>query len=142
VLEKIVFSQLLYNDHMALQSRDLSSSKLGEYRKTAIRRQTLRISKVKTRRELGWKLAKKAAQLLRSQFQAKRVAVFGSLLHEARFTPWSDIDIAAWGIPSDQTFRAIGAVLDLDSSLEINLVDVNTCSPNLLKAIEKEAVDL
>jgi predicted nucleotidyltransferase len=127
---------------MALQSQDLPSLKLDEYRKTAIRRQKLRISKVKTRRERGWKLAKKAAKLLRSQFQAERVAVFGSLLSEARFTAWSDIDIAAWGIPSDQTFRAIGAVLDLDSSIEINLVDVNTCSSTLLKAIEKEAVDL
>jgi predicted nucleotidyltransferase len=127
---------------MALQTRDLSSAKLDEYRKTAIRRQKLRISRVKTRREQGWKLAKKAAKLLRTQFQAERVAVFGSLLHEARFTRWSDIDIAAWGIPTDQTFRAIGAVLDLDSSFEINLVDVNTCSPTLLEAIEKEAVDL
>jgi uncharacterized protein len=127
---------------MALPTRDLPSSKLDEYRKTAIRRQKLRISRVKTRREQGWKLAKKAAKLLRTQFHAERVAVFGSLLHEARFTPWSDIDIAAWGIPADQTFRAIGAVLDLDSSLEINLVDVNTCSPTILEAIEKEAVDL
>jgi predicted nucleotidyltransferase len=127
---------------MALHSRDLSSSKLDEYRKTAVRRQKMRISKVKTRREKGWKLAQKAAKLLRSQFQAKRVAVFGSLLHEARFTPWSDIDIAAWGIPPDQTFRAIGAVMDLDSSVAINLVDVSTCSPSLLMAIEKEAVDL
>jgi uncharacterized protein len=127
---------------MALETRDLSSSKLDEYRKTAIRRQKLRISRVKTRREQGWKLAKKAAKLLRNQFQAERVAVFGSLLHEARFTRWSDIDIAAWGIPADQTFRAIGAVLDLDSSFEINLVDINTCSPTLLKAIEEEAVDL
>ena len=127
---------------MALQSRDLSSSKLDEYRKTAIRRQKLRISKVKTKRELGWKLAKKVAKLLRSRFQAQRIAVFGSLLHEARFTAWSDIDIAAWGIPPEQTLRAIGAVMDLDSSFEINLVDVNTCPPALLKAIEKESVDL
>ena len=127
---------------MSLPTQGLSTSKLDEYRKTAIRRQKVRISKVKTRREKGWKLAKKAAKLLRKQFQAKRVAVFGSLLYEARFTPWSDVDIAAWGIPPDQTFRAIGAVMDLDSSLEINLVDVNTCSPTLLKAIEQEAVDV
>jgi len=127
---------------MALQSRDLTSTKLDEYRKTAIRREKVRISKVKTRRERGWKLAKKAAKLLRNQFQATRVAVFGSLLHEARFTAWSDVDIAAWGIPPDQTLRAIGAVMDLDPSLEINLVDVNTCSQALLKAIENEAVDL
>lgn len=127
---------------MVIRAQELSSSKLEEYRKTAMRRQKVRISNVKARREKGWNLAKKAAKLLRNEFQAKRVAVFGSLLYEARFTPWSDVDIAAWGIPSDQTFRAIGAVMDLDSSLEINLVDVNTCSPTLLKAIEQEAVDV
>jgi predicted nucleotidyltransferase len=127
---------------MVLRAQDLSSSKLEEYRKTAIRRQKVRISKAKTRREKGWKLARKAAELLRTQFQAKRVAVFGSLLHEARFTRWSDIDIAVWGIPADQTFRAIGAVMDLDSSFELNLVDVNTCSSSLLRAIEQEAVDV
>lgn len=127
---------------MVIRAQELSSSKLDEYRKTAIHRQKVRISKAKTRREKGWKLARKAANLLRTQFQAKRVAVFGSLLHEARFTRWSDIDIAVWGIPADQTFRAIGAVMDLDSSVELNLVDVNTCSPSLLRAIEQEAVDV
>jgi predicted nucleotidyltransferase len=127
---------------MVLRTQDLPASKLDEYRKTAIRRQNVRVSKAKTRREKGWKLARKAAQLLRTQFQAKRVAVFGSLLYATRFTRWSDIDIAVWGLPADQTFKAIGAVMDLDSSVELNLVDVNTCSPNLLKAIEQEAVDV
>ena len=127
---------------MVLRAQDLSTSKLDEYRKTAMRRQKVRISKAKNRREKGWKLARKAAKLLRTQFQVKRVAVFGSLLHEARFTRWSDIDIAVWGLSPDQTFRAIGAVMDLDSSMELNLVDVNTCSCSLLKAIEQEAVDI
>ncbi len=90
----------------------------------------------------AWRLARKAAKILREQYHAERVAVFGSLLHETRFTQWSDVDIAAWGIPPEQTFRAIGTVMDLDSSLEINLVDVNTCTPSLLKAIEQEAVDV
>ncbi len=86
--------------------------------------------------------ARKAGKVLREQYYARRVAVFGSLLHETCFTEWSDLDIAAWGIPADQTFRAIGTVMDLDSSFEINLVDVNTCSPSLLQTIEEEAVDL
>jgi predicted nucleotidyltransferase len=90
----------------------------------------------------GWELAREAARVLREQFHAGRVVVFGSLLHETRFTEWSDIDIAAWDIPPELTFRAIGGVLDLDSSFEINLVDVNTCTPSLLQAIEREAVDL
>lgn len=83
-----------------------------------------------------------AARVLREQYNANRVVVFGSLLHESRFTPWSDVDIAAWGIPPEQTFRAIGAIMDLDSSLEVNLVDVNTCTPSLLEAIEQESVEL
>lgn len=99
-------------------------------------------SPVKTVEINRFHLARKAAKVLRTQFQVKRVAVFGSLLHEARFTRWSDIDIAVWGLSPDQTFRAIGAVMDLDSSMELNLVDVNTCSCSLLKAIEQEAVDI
>jgi predicted nucleotidyltransferase len=116
--------------------------KLEQYRQTALRRQKTRVVKVKARMEKGWKLAKKAAKILRQQYHVERVAVFGSLLHESRFTQWSDVDIAAWGIPPEQTFRAMGAVMDLDSSLAINLVDVNTCSPSLLKAIVQEAVEI
>lgn len=127
---------------MATPPLNMSPEKVAQYRRTALSRQKVRITKVKSRREKGWRLARKAAKLLREQFHAERVAVFGSLLHESRFTPWSDVDIAAWGIPPEQTFRAIGAVLDLDSAIEINLVDVNTCTPSLLEAIEREAVEV
>lgn len=107
-----------------------------------MRRQKERVSKIKPRIKKGWELARKAAQILREQYHAELVVVFGSLLHETRFTQWSDVDIAAWGIPPELTFRAIGAVMDLDPLLEINLVDVNTCASSLLEAIEKESVDL
>ncbi len=133
---------MLYNSRMATPVVNLSPDQLHQYRHTAARRQKMRIAKVKPRMEKAWKLARKAARVLREQYHVKRVAVFGSLLHESRFTEWSDVDIAAWGIPTDQTFRAIGTVMDLDSSFEINLVDVNTCTPSLLKSIEQEAVDV
>ena len=127
---------------MTVPVLDLSSEKLAQYRQTAIRRQSARVSKMKARMAQAWILARKAANVLRQQYHAKRVVVFGSLLHEARFTEWSDVDVAAWGIPADQTFRAIGTVMDLDPSFEINLVDVNTCTSSLLQAIEQEGVDL
>ena len=127
---------------MAIPVLDLTPDKLEQYRLSAMRRQKERVSKIKPRREKGWELAKKAAQILREKYHAKRVVVFGSLLHESRFTEWSDVDIAAWGIPPDLTFRAIGAVMDLDPTLEINLTDVNTCTRSLLETIEKESVDL
>lgn len=137
-----MLSEVLYNNHMSIPVLDVSPDKLDQYRLTAALRQKERVAKIKPRMEKGWELARKAAQVLRKQYHAKRVAVFGSLLHESRFTQWSDVDIAAWGIPPEQTFRAIGAVMDLDPTIEINLVDVNTCPPSLLEAIEQEAVDL
>ena len=127
---------------MATPVLNLSPDRLAQYRRTAISRQKIRMTKVKVRMKKAWKLARKAAKILREQYHAQRVVVFGSLLHEARFTQWSDVDIAAWGIPPEQTLRAIGAVMDLNSSLEINLVDVNICSSSLLKAIEQEAVEV
>lgn len=127
---------------MAIPVLSVSPEQLAQYRRTAARREKSRVAKIKPRMKTAWKLARKAAKVLREQYHAERVAVFGSLLHESRFTEWSDVDIAAWGIVPDQTFRAIGTVMDLDPSFEINLVDVNTCSPSLLKAIEEEAVDL
>lgn len=133
---------MLYNNHMATPVVELSPEQLDQYRRSAAQRQEMRVARVKPRREKAWKLARRAAQVLREQYHATRVAVFGSLLHESRFTEWSDVDVAAWGLAPDQTFRAIGTVMDLDPSFEINLVDVNTCTPSLLKAIEAEAVDL
>lgn len=127
---------------MAAPILNLSPDKIARYRSTAARRQDARITKIKGRMDKGWKLARKAAKLLKDQYHAKRVVVFGSLLHETCFTQWSDVDIAAWDIPPELTFRAIGSIMDLDSTIEINLVDVNTCPPSLLKTIKKEGVDL
>ena len=134
--------QVLYNYGMATPGMNLSPEELDQYRLTARSRQTARILEVKARMEKAWALARQAAKLLREQYQAQRVVAFGSLLHETSFTQWSDVDIAAWGIPPEQTFRAIDAVMDLDSSIVVNLVDVNTCALSLLEAIEQEAVDL
>jgi predicted nucleotidyltransferase len=107
---------------MAIPVLNLSPEQLDQYRRTAARREKIRVANIKPRMEKAWKLARKAAKVLRKQYHAERVAVFGSLLHESRFTEWSDVDIAAWGIAPDQTFRAIGTVMDLHPSFEINLV--------------------
>lgn len=92
--------------------------------------------------EQAWISARHAVQILKKQFKVTRVAVFGSLIHPGGFTRWSDIDLAAWGISPEDTFRAIGAMMDLDEPFEINLVDVNTARPLIKKIIEGEGVDL
>jgi len=52
------------------------------------------------------------------------------------------VDIAAWGLSPKDTLRAIGTVMDVDTAIAINLVDVGTCRPELLAAIEQEGIAL
>ena len=92
------------------------------------------------RQKRAWELAQLAAALLKEQFKATKVMVFGSLIRNDCFTLWSDVDIAAWGISPDETLRAMEAVRDLDEAIEVNLVDVKTCTPTLLTNIEREGI--
>ena len=48
---------------------------------------------------------------------------FGYLLREDCFHLRSDVDIAAWGISPQDTFRVIDGVWQLDNEKEINLVE-------------------
>ncbi|MFQ6014651.1 MAG: nucleotidyltransferase family protein [Anaerolineae bacterium] len=121
---------------------ELTPEKIAAYRATARRRREQEQPAIARRREQAWVVARRAAKLLREQFNVTRVVAFGSLAHGACFTRWSDVDIAAWGIAPEDTFRAIGAVMDMDGEIEVNLVDVNTCRPSLLTAIERDGVEL
>lgn len=97
---------------------------LSEYRATVRRRDALERRALAQRRKRAWQLARQVARLLRERFGATRVVVFGSLIHESSFNPWSDVDIAAWGLAPEDAFRAMGAVMDLDAEVQINLVDM------------------
>jgi len=52
------------------------------------------------------------------------------------------VDIAARGIHPEDTFRAIGEVLELDSEIEVNLVDMGACRASIREMIEQEGVEL
>lgn len=94
------------------------------------------------RRRLAWRVARQAAALLRHEFGASKVVVFGSLARGNRFTPWSDIDLAAWGIPADRFYAAVAAVTSLTTSMKVDLVDPADCPPYLRDAIEHEGIEL
>ena len=96
----------------------------------------------KKRKERAWKVAKKAARILKKEFETQKVVVFGSLITQQGFNKWSDIDIAVWGLADKDLFKAMGHVQDLDPEFEINLVDVNTCSQSLFDVINSEGVDV
>ena len=115
---------------------------MAAYRQAARQRHRAEKEYLCIRRQRAWELARQAARLLEERFGAERVVLFGSLTHEGRFNRWSDVDIAAWGIRPEDTWRALGAVMDLDSEIEVNLVDMACCRPAIKAVIEREGVDL
>ncbi|MGQ9554223.1 MAG: nucleotidyltransferase family protein [Anaerolineae bacterium] len=54
--------------------------------------------------------ARQAAAMLKSEFGAKRVVLFGSLAHGAWFTPDSDVDMAVEGLSGERYWQAWRAV--------------------------------
>lgn len=123
-------------------AREMTPEAAAAYRAAARRRQDAERRALAARERRAWELAREAAAALRRQFGVGRVVVFGSLVHPGCFTPWSDVDVAAWGLRPEDTFRAIGVAMDLDPDILVNLVDVAMCSPALLKTIEREGIPL
>jgi predicted nucleotidyltransferase len=99
-------------------------------------------SQFRERWERAWSVAQAAAELLRQQFGATRVVAFGSLVCREWFTPWSDIDLAAWGIPPEQFYRAVAAVTGISPEFRMDLVAPEDCQPSLRRAIEQEGIAL
>ena len=97
---------------------------------------------VRERWERAWSVARVAAEALRQQFGATRVVAFGSLARRDWFTPWSDIDLAAWGIPPGTFYRAVAVVTGISPEFKLDLVAPKDCQPSLRHVIEREGVAL
>ncbi len=123
-------------------ARDLSLEQMAVYKAAARRRHEAELRTLVVREQRAWELARRVASALRRQFPVERVVVFGSLVHPGSFTPWSDIDIAAWGLHPDDTLRAIGIAMDASTDIAVNLVDAACCSASLRQVIEREGIPL
>lgn len=133
-----------YNSAMSLTALDLSPEALKKYRPLeAIRRRRVeQAAEISSRRRRASLLARKAAKLLKSEFGAKEVILFGSLARRVDFTRWSDIDLASRGIPSEQYLTAMDTVLHMSPEFKIDLVELETCRPAMRKSIEAEGKPL
>lgn len=120
----------------------IPAERMQRYRRTALLRHQAEEASREQRRARAWEAARQAAALLKDQHGASRVVVFGSLTHPGRFTPWSDVDLAAWGLTPANWLRAMAAVAALSDEFEINLVDMACCPPELAASVEKDAAPL
>lgn len=85
---------------------------------------------------------RRAAALLRSRFGARRVVLFGSLSHEAWYSPESDIDLAVEGIPGADYWRAWEAIEQVIGDRRVDLVELATASESLRQAIARTGIEL
>jgi predicted nucleotidyltransferase len=115
---------------------------MARYRAT-LRRRTERAQRaLDARHARAWLVAEKGAELLKKQFNAAQVAVFGSLVQRDLFHDRSDIDLAAWGIPEGVYLRAVSALLDLDAEFSVDLVRMEEAPASLRDVIEREGKPL
>ena len=124
---------------MSRTALDLSSQELKVYDPAGAirRRQAFERQELARRRRKALRVARQAAQLLRDEFGARRVVLFGSLAQPGQYTRLSDIDLAAWGILPERFFAAVASVTGLSSTFKIDLVDPESCRPGLQNAIEQ-----
>jgi predicted nucleotidyltransferase len=120
----------------------LTPEQIAAYQAAARQRWEQEQRDLAAREQRAWAAARRAAQMLKERFGATRVVAFGSLIHPGMFNPWSDVDIAAWGIRSEDTLRAMEAASEVDDAIAVNLVDMNACRASLREVVEREGVDL
>lgn len=117
---------------------NISPEKMAEYRAGARQREAARQKQLDARFAHAWETARQGAALLKAQFQAEKVVVFGSLLDRKLFHQRSDIDLAAWGIPQEKYLRALGCLLDMTTEFSIDLVRVEEAPERLRLRIEND----
>jgi len=120
----------------------IAPADLAVYQRTAVLREQRRQRLANERRETAWLIAHQAAKLLKEQFGATQVIVYGSLAHGHWFRLESDIDLAAKDIPPALFWRAWSALDHIDPAFEINLIALETATDSLRSTIESEGVDL
>jgi uncharacterized protein len=97
---------------------------------------------VQARWNEAWQLIPELARMLREEFGATKIKVFGSAVSADYFSEESDIDIAAWGIPIAQYLSAVLAVNEFHDNFKVDLLDPSLCRMVLRQKIEKEGIEV
>lgn len=109
-----------------------SPEEIEQYRDGWNRRQDSRKQQQKKRKERAERIVSELADILREEFGASRVYVFGSLTRDnVPFHEHSDIDLAASGLPDDRFYEAQGRCLEHTADFSVDLVDLENAEESL-----------
>ncbi len=126
----------------AVAALDIPPEKMALYRAAARKRALRERQALDRRRAQAWESCRVGAARLKAEFGATRVVAFGSLTGSSTFHDRSDLDIAAWGVPLRDYLDALGMLMDVASTFEVDFVRVEEASPSLRARLEAEGVDL
>jgi predicted nucleotidyltransferase len=122
---------------MARTASQVTDEEMAVYRATARQRAEQARQEREQCAQRARIVAHQAAALLKEQFGAQKVVLYGSLARQDFFHQRSDIDLAVQGIRNQDFWRAWAALDILGSEFEIDLVDVEAASPALRLQIEQ-----
>ena len=83
---------------------------------------------------------RQVATLLKKRFGAKKVILFGSMAHQAWFVPDSDLDLAVEGVRAEDYWKAWEAAEEMFPDMPVDLIDVESATESLKKAIYRYGV--
>lgn len=127
---------------MTKTALDFTAEDMALYRATTQRLKQQEAQEIRLRLERARAVAEQAARLLREQFGAERVVLFGSVARGFIFHARSDIDLGVEGLSDQNFWRAWAALDSLGSEFEIDLADLETASSALLDQIKQEGLEL
>jgi predicted nucleotidyltransferase len=102
------------------------------------RREAERKARLENRRQKALAVAQQIAGMLRRDFGATKIYLFGSTLRLKGFHSHSDIDLAVDGIDPQRYFSAVGQALMMSDEFSVDLLEISACRPELKEIILKE----
>ncbi len=109
--------------------------KMYGYILAARKREQARQESLRQLQSRGVETAKQAARILRQQFRATRVVLFGSML-QPKIHADSDIDLAVWNLSKSDYFQAVGKLQGL-SEFAIDIIEAENASDYIVEAISQ-----
>lgn len=120
----------------------VSSAQFDQYVTHARQRTYDHRQQMHHRQQSGLEQAKRAAALLKQEFGAQEVFLFGSLLSPELVHPESDIDLAVWGLNRDRYCEAVGELLCTVKGFNVDLILLETAPSSLLDCVMTQGVRL
>ncbi len=120
----------------------ISSHDLRTYIAGAKQRQRQKKILLDARYELLQIVAQKGAEILKTDFAAHKVWLFGSGLRRELIHLESDVDLAVEGLAEASYLRAVSRLLDLNANLSVDLVMLDDASESLRDRIIREGKEL